>query len=274
MTKRRKVQTPPSGRPWPDLIRVRAVALYAELDGRIAEVRKALGREFEFSATAPSRAVIHRWAKIAGLVADGADRDVKGPNARDTSKATEVRLARQAEARTQLSDLLLGGVTVKAAEQIAERLAEEEERKARLAEAEERLDAALAWLEALTPAPDPQSAAEAVDEQLSPLERELRDLSDKALTALRKDARSAVQTARLIVEARRGARLDVRDLVGVLTRGLADHLALEGIGADDELDPSERVIVELAVPTADDKRAQRASIPTASELRARAEADA
>lgn len=123
--------------------------------------------------------------------------------------------------RAGLSDDLLGRLSPAALELLVGRLEEQVDLAPLIAEDERRLEEAILGLEALSVADDAKDEAT----------REERAVKSD----LRRQARERVMDARLILAAHRDARIPVRDLVGVLTRAVADHLTLEGEATAGEL---------------------------------------
>lgn len=143
------------------------------------------------------------------------------PTEKQAEAAAAARDARRAvilERRGQLSDDLLGRLSPAALALLLGRLEEQVDLAPLILEDERRLEDAILSLEALNADDDPKD----------PESREERAAKDQ----LRRSARQRVMDARLILAAHRDARIPVRDLVGVLTRSLADHLTLEGEAAD------------------------------------------
>lgn len=235
--KERKVVRRAKGKPWPKYLVKAAIKLLRETEGNVTEAKRLLSETYQFEGNPPARSSFLRWAAAAGI-----DTDVRDPKrARDTSKATEARLARLDVARQELSEMLLGRLTRPAAEQIAARLEEARE-------AEELVTAARQAY---------QDALKAV-----PMVRDLMADKDPAeLRAALKEAWKAVYQARNEVGFAMDFRIAVRDLVGVITRGLGDHLALEGLAYGDDQDIAGDIIVEHSIPRPDRAKADAEAVP-------------
>lgn len=151
------------------------------------------------------------------------------------AKAAEVRSAKMAEGRSELAEVLLDRLSRLAAAQLVARLEEQAGTAERVALAEQALDDAVTALEAL-------GAPDDVADPATPEER-------KAKAELRKGARERVSDARLVLAAYREGRIPVPALVGVLTRAVSDHLALEGKAAD--LPGAGAIVLEFGAPLPD-----------------------
>jgi hypothetical protein len=136
-----------------------------------------------------------------------------------------------ARRREDLSEILLDRLTRPAADLIADRLAEAKEYEEVVTAASRR------FLDALK--------AEEMARQFEYAEQV--------------SARKAVVVAAAELKVALGLRTDIRDLVGVATRGIADHLALEGIFLEER--EAGDIVVELLVPRPDPKKADRGAIP-------------
>lgn len=201
------------------------------------EVLKAEGLSAAARSAGCSKSTVIRWARAAGLdPADYADRST-AQNEAAAAASVAARRVTMLERRAELSDLLLDSLAPKAAAIIAGRLDEDAELTRRLDDATTKLEAAIMALEvAGTPPKD------AGTDEL------------KRYAALRKEATAAVKDAMLVRSAWSDARIDVRTLVGVLTRALGDHLALEGeaaaVAAQDNVDG---LVVVFTAPRPDRK---------------------
>lgn len=224
------IPDPSRGHAWPDDVRARALELLTE--HRNATVaRDALLDELPFTGKGPSRSALVGWAKAEGIdltnVAPG--KDPKQRHA--TGPATEERLARLEVSRQRHSEMLLEELSRPAAALLKRRLEEAEE-------VEELIDLARGrYVDALK------------------VQGQAEDFGPDAV----KDAAKAARQARQELELAAGFRIHVRDLVGIITRGITDHLALEGIGRDEEDEGD--LIVELVVPA---KRTDVEPVPAAN----------
>jgi transposase-like protein len=204
MAQRGKPNPKPKGKRYTDADRARAV-----------EVLKADGLTAAAKAIGCAKATVLAWAKAADVdPSDYADRSTD-QNTRAAVAAVAARRATMVKNRAALSDELIGKLAPKAAALIADRLDEEARYAELIAEAEERLELAVIGLLACG---DPPEDAD-VDTR-------------KTFAEARKTARAAVADARLILDAYRSGRVKVPELVGVLTRSVTDHLALEGEAQD------------------------------------------
>lgn len=149
--------------------------------------------------------------------------------------ASEARAEQMAEARTDLADLLLRQLGRLAAAALVVRLEEQAGAAERVALAEQALDDAVVGLEALA-APDDAGDPATPEEKATKAE-------------LRKAARERVSDARLVLAAYREGRIPVPALVGVLTRAVGDHLALEGKAS--ALPGAGAIVVEFGAPLPD-----------------------
>lgn len=183
----------------------------AEQKAAALEVLKVDGLAAAARSAGASKSSVIRWARAAGLdPADYADRSTE-QNAKAAAAAVAARRATMLEHRAGLSDRLVGELAPKAAAILLNRLDEDAELTDKVNAATEALELAIAALEvAGTPDED------ATPEQL------------KTFAAARKQAVAAVKDAMLVRRAWADARVDVRTLVGVLTRAIGDHLNLEG----------------------------------------------
>lgn len=178
------------------------------------EELKANGLAAAARQSGAAKSTVLAWAKAAGLdPALYADRSTD-QNAKAAAASAAVRRTTMLANRAALADTLLGRLAPKAAELIAARLEEEATLAERLAADEERLEAAILALDALGQPDDPADPA-TVDER-------------KVKAKMREEARERVKDATMMLRAHRDARVKVPELVGVLTRSVSDHLALEG----------------------------------------------
>lgn len=204
--------------PYPDHIKARALELLAAGES-IAGTRKTLAAEHP-GERVPASATLKAWCTAAGI--DRSVRPQRGAaaGAATPEKALEARLARQAEERRDLSELILTKLSRNAADLLARRLA-------RALEAEELVDlAAQRWADCL------KLERMAVEEQMG---REAVREAKAATAAASDDLAVAHRLA-----------IGTRDLVGILTRSVVDHLALAGVDAEDR--DTGDLIVELLIP--------------------------
>lgn len=219
----------PAGEKWPDDLRARALELVAE-GMSYAEVRKTIARQFD--RTPPATSTLRTWVAAARV-----NRSARPPEKGATVEEMNVeRNRRLVEDRERLSVLILDRLSRPSAELIADRL------RAEVEEVQPRIDAARVRLEQALELLDGFSDSGPDDE-------------------LKKAAERQVRTARLIYEAERGFAIPVRDLVGILTRSVADHLLLEGMADVGELDAAHAITVELVVPRADPAKALEEAVP-------------
>lgn len=225
------------GGKWPKYLVEHALKLLRANEGNVTEARKVVLATYDFEGNPPARSTFLRWAAAAGIATD-----VKDPKrARDTSKATEARLARLDDARSELSEILLGKLTRPAADQIAARLQEAQEAEALVGAAREAYQEALAFI---------------------PFTRDaMKDKDPKEVRAALKEAWGSVASARTELAFAMDFRIAIRDLVGVITRGLGDHLALEGLAYGDDQDVAGDIIVEHSVPRPDRRKADAEAVP-------------
>lgn len=216
----------PNGRGWDPAIREAALELMAEGLGPAA-VRDRLLERFD---RAPGLGTLRGWRREAGVAASD-PKKAPAPSA----DGVAARLVKLGKDRELISEALLTRLTRPAVELIARRLEEEVETVLpRIEDARTRVDDAAELLASLSDAP--------------------RD------GELYKGAARYLQQARLIYQAETGLALPVRDLVGIVTRSVADHLLLEGIAADlEEFDSSKSLTVELVMPRPDRAKAERAA---------------
>lgn len=196
------------------------------------EVLKAEGLPAAAASAGCSKSTIIRWARAAGL--DPADYAERSTEQKRQAAAASVaaRQARVVEERIALSDLLLK-LAPTAGALLLDRLEEDRRTAERVAAAEERLEVAIGALAACADPP----------EDATP---EVR----KTFAEARKDARAAVSDARLVLSAWRDSRAKVPELVGVVTRAVHDHLALEGEAAEAATTPAGFTVV-LSAPRPD-----------------------
>lgn len=217
------------GRGWDPAIRQQALDMLAA-GASLAETRRTIEADH---GKAPAASTLKRWAAEAGV-----ERAVQPQKGGDPEAALAARLARLQTDREALSEVILDRLTRPAAELIARRLEEE------VNVVVPRVDAARQRLD------------EAVDLFKGFLDADPAD-------AFRKGALEQVRQARLVYEAELGRTLPIRDLVGVLTRSIADHLALEGVAAAEELEPSGAITVELVMPRGDPAKASKDAVDQA-----------
>lgn len=175
------------------------------------DVLKEKGLSAAAASAGCSKSSIIRWAKAAGLdPAEYADRSTE-QNAKAAAASVAARRAAMLDRRAGLSDQLLGELAPKAATILLGRLEEDEELTRRLDDATTKLEAAIIGLEVAGSPPEGADKDEL-----------------KRYAEARKQAVAAVRDAMLVRRAWDDARVDVRTLVGVLTRAIGDHLNLEG----------------------------------------------
>lgn len=225
--KRRKVTRKPRG-PWPAFVRKKAVELLKG-GADLAAARKALVQTFDFEGDPPARSTLQGWARGAGL-----EVDVDPKKTRDTEKATEERLRRLDAGRAQLSELLLEKLSRPAAEEIARQLAEAQEAEEMVAAARQAYQDAL---------------------KMVPVARDMEKTEPGSV----KGAWATVRQARAELAFAMDFRIGVRDLVGIVTRSLGDHLALEGLG--DDAGQVGDLIVEFTTPRPDRRKADEEAVP-------------
>jgi hypothetical protein len=209
---------------WPEKVREEALRLVAETKSP-AETRRRLEQMFRFEGGPPDARTIRDWRRASSP---------RQEPEKKVQEMVEARREQMTKKREELSDLLIGRLSRPAAETIAKRLVEAEQYEDLVARASQR------FLDALK--------AEEVARA---------DFGEEELASARKATRQARLELSTVLE----LRIDVRDLVGVVTRGIADHLALEGI----ELEGKEvgDLIVELLVPRPDPRKADRKAVPQA-----------
>lgn len=222
------------GKPWPPRVRKKALELLGSTHN-VTETRKLLAEAYEFvDGDPPARSTLQAWARRADI-----ELDVDALKTRDTTAATEARLLRLEEGREQLSERLLEKLTRPAVDLIQGRLEE-------AAEVDQVINAAReVYLDAL---------------KMIPAARELEQ-ADEANRGAVAGAWEAVKLAGAELKAVLGLRIEVRDLVGIVTRGLGDHLALEGLGNDEDDRTRGDLIVELSVPRPDRAKADAEAVP-------------
>lgn len=206
MTERRPARKYPPG------LKARALELLATLPP--AKARRALAEELDLPLDElPNAATLRTWRHKAGVMRT----DPESPPA-DPDAAKVARLEELAAARDDLSEALIRRLSQPAASALVRRLE-------RNLAAEDLVDNVLVrWKDALV------MEALAADEG-----------PDAARAAKR-------VTAGILAELEAAERLLIpaRNLVGILTRGVADHMALEGLAAADGMGGD--LIVELMVP--------------------------
>lgn len=201
------MSAPAPGHPWPNDVKQRALTLLRE-HGNATLARRALLAELG-EGNAPSRSTLLGWAQAAGIPLRSALPPTERPvdTERDTGPATAMRTELDAIRRLDLSRLLRDQLARPAAELIARRLAnapEDEE----LVETCRRsyLDAAR-------------------------MERHAEEFGQDEVRA----ARRRTHTALLDLKVAETVRIDTRDLVGITTRAVFDHLRLEqGLDGDED----------------------------------------
>lgn len=192
---------------------------YTDADKAAAlEVLKAEGLPAAAKSAGCSKSTIIRWAKAAGLDPSAyAERSTEQNKAAAAASVASRRRA-MVDRRIAISDLLLEQLAPEAAAILADRLAEERATTELVKGAAERLELAITGLGAIVGLIEEAKAEGSTvsAEQLANLEEQ------------RKAARAHVTDAKVILEAHRAGRIKVPELVGVLTRAIADHLTLEG----------------------------------------------
>lgn len=197
------------------------------------DVLRAEGLAAAARHSGAAKSTIKAWAAAAGITPDDyATAAARSATERATAASAAARTAATVEKRATLAELLLDRNAQRAAELIADRLTEEADAAAKVADASARLDSAILALEVLNAPDDP-------DDPATPEERAARQ-------AMRKDARQAVTDARLNLLALRAGRAKLPELVGVLTRAVHDHLRL--LGDLDAVDDGAPFAITLTAP--------------------------
>lgn len=161
-----------------------------------------------------SKSTVVRWARKAGITAE---QYAQRTDAKNTAEATRVRRETMLRERGELSDMLRNRLGLPAARVIAQRLE-------RVESDEELIELARGrWKDAM--AVETQAADFGPDAQLQ--------------------ARQATARAKVDVLVAEAGTISTRDLVGILTRAVHDHLALEGDAAT-EAQPGEVAVVFTA----------------------------
>lgn len=218
---------PSAGGGWPDDVKERALELL-RAGHPPADVRRILVTELGVN---PSASTIRKWRHDANIPATPGQTPPADPN-----EASAIRLARLAKDRERISEALLRRLTGPAVELIARRL-------------EEEVTIVL---------PRVNAARQALDDATLNLSL----YADESPESPSRKAALAAQTkARLMYELESGLTIPLRDLVGVTTRAIVDHLALEGLGAElEEYDATKAVTIELVMPRPDPAKGDRAAI--------------
>lgn len=211
------IPDPKRGKAWPPKVRDRARELL-EHHRNATLARDALHDELPFTGKGPSRSTLVGWAKADGIDLDNVAPGTSPKQRQATGPATEERLARLEVSRQRHSEMLLEELSRPAASLLKARLDEADAVEELVTLARER------YVDAVKVA------------------RQADDLGPDAV----KGANLAVRDARRELELAAGFRINVRDLVGIITRSITDHLALEGIDRDEEGEGD--LIVELVVP--------------------------
>lgn len=206
-----------AGRKWSEELKARALELLDTSLGP-AEIRKRLAREFD--TTPPATSTLRKWAAEAGMKRGAAATRTSEKGGATPDELHAARLARLDVQRGGFSEAILTRLTGPSLELIAARLVDEAEViQPRIDAARVRLEEALELLDGFKDSgPD-----------------------DK----LRQSAMREVQQSRLLYQFEASMALPLRDLVGVLTRSIGDHLALEGMAEIPELAGADRIVVEL-----------------------------
>lgn len=207
---------PEPGAGWPDEVRARALGLYRHHGGDLAATWRDLAALCESGG--PSKSTLRRWLNAAEASGE------QVPEARrrdDVEAAVEARRAQLLEGRAELSAALIDRLSRPALELLAKRLEDAADDEVLVAEARER------YLDAVK------------------LERMAAEYGDDE----RKSAGQVTKARLADLKFAASMRVDVRDLVGVLTRSVHDHLNLEGEASDD--DRRGDLVVELAIPRPD-----------------------
>lgn len=147
-----------------------------------------------------SKSTVSRWAKAAGISPD----QYGGEGRKQTADATAARMAAVVKDRGELDELLRQGLALPAARVIAQRLQRVEADEELIEVARNR------WKDAM-----------AVEAQAS-------DFGPDAV----RQASQATAKAKVDVLVAEAGTISTRDLVGILTRSVHDHLALNGEDAD------------------------------------------
>lgn len=210
-------QAPEPGKAWDDAVVDRAIDVYRQTGGSLAAVKATL--DDECHPKGPSKGTIRRWLADVDpdTLPDPADTE-------RTAAATEERRRRTAKARGELAELLVDRLARPAAELLAGRLAEAVEDEELIAAARERYTDALKM--------ERQASA---------------DFGPEA----RKDAAKVTKEARIDLKYAERRRPDVRELVGVLTRAVGDHLDLEGEEVEREQVVGDLVVELVGIPRPD-----------------------
>lgn len=217
---------PPRGQPWPDEVTARALALYRQTGGDLAETWRQLDAQCD--PKGPSKSTLRRWLDQA----EDDGEDVPEARRRDqVEAAVEARRAQLLEERADLSELLVRKLAQPAVHLLANRLEEAQEDERLVVETRARMLEALAF------------------------ERQVgEDMGPDA----RKDAAKATKAARQDLELAERRRIPVRELVGVITRAVSDHLSLEG--EEREEAATGDLVVELMVPRPDPEEQDEAAV--------------
>lgn len=224
------IPDPKRGKPWPPKVRDRALELLRQ--HRNATVaRDALHDELPFTGTGPSRSTLVGWARAEAIDLTNVAPGKSDKQRHATGPATEARLARLEVSRQRHSEMLLEELSRPAAALLKARLDEADEVEELVDLARER------YVDAVKVA------------------RQADDFGPEAVKA----ANAAVRDARRELELAAGFRINVRDLVGIITRSITDHLALEGIDRDEQDEGD--LIVELVVP---ERRTDVEPVPAAN----------
>lgn len=173
------------------------------------------------------------WAKKAGVLR---------PSVKPTKAATEARLARLEVERQNLSEVILAKLSKPAAELIRARLTEALEAEELVTQARLRYADAVRF-------------EVQIKGDYAPNSQEVRDAKGS-----RREALAELDLAQEL-------RLSIHELVGIVTRGVADHLSLEGVDTEQVAGD---LIVELKLPRPDPRKADADAVPE-GELRERLE---
>lgn len=236
-------RTPKRGRPWPARVVKKAVERLEETRNA-TEAKKLLEKDFQFKPHPPARSTLIGWARKAEISLDNVDPHKRAA----TGSATAQRLENLAGDRAELAAVLVRELSRPAANLIAKRLEAAVETETLVKLATDRYRDALIFEAQVR-----GSYGEGSDEA-----KGARAGAEKSVREARTDLRLALELS-----------MDTRDLVGIVTRSVNDHLALEGLALSDK--GGGDLIVELAIPRPD-RKAQDEQAIAEDELAQRREA--
>lgn len=221
---------PKRGKPWPPEVKA-LVIVTAEEAATWEQFLEILGSRARWPNGTPPDRTLRSWLAGAGLsLARGNAADsARGAH---SAEARAARFARLEHHRMELSELLGARIMPSAARLIIDRLEEAQEVEERVKGARRRLDEALVM----------QSAAAEMGEES------------------RRSARREVVLARLLLQVEQADRIELRDLLRLVDRGVVRHLELEGL-AEPEDDETNPIIVELHIPRPDPNIVEAQVIP-------------